>query len=94
MVWSIAAGSAVSMAPARCSNLAPSRWVADLRFDCRWVPWRHAGDAFRKPIGGFWRSSQQDVADEFDRLLERYTFAGSIIEFLGDPVEIFAAVHA
>ncbi len=24
-----------------------------------------------EPIGGFWRSSQQQVADEFDRLLER-----------------------
>jgi hypothetical protein len=26
---------------------------------------------FRKGIGGYWRSSQQQVTDQFDRLLER-----------------------
>jgi hypothetical protein len=42
---------------------------------------------------GFWRSSQQEVADQLEWLHEGKSFAGSVVELLGHPVEVFAAVH-
>jgi hypothetical protein len=41
----------------------------------------------------FWRSAQHDLADHFARYLERQSLPGSVVEFLGDPVEISGAVH-
>jgi hypothetical protein len=34
-------------------------------------------------IGGFWRSPQQEVADQFDGLLDRWSFARSITGMVG-----------
>ena len=45
-------------------------------------------------IGGFWRSLQQEVADQFARLLERSSSARSVVELLSHPLEVVAAVHA
>jgi hypothetical protein len=47
---------------------------------------------FRKRIGGFWRLSQRERSDLFDRLGEGELFAGSVVEFGGDPVEVDGAV--
>ena len=43
--------------------------------------------------GEFWRSSQQEVTDQLDQLLERSSFAGSVVELLGHPLEVVAAVY-
>ncbi len=42
----------------------------------------------RKPIGGFWRLLQQEIRDLFDRLGEGEAFAGSVVELVGDGVEL------
>jgi hypothetical protein len=42
----------------------------------------------RKAIGGFWRSLQQEVGELFDRLGEVEPLAGSVVELVGDGVEV------
>ncbi len=49
-------------------------------------------DAFRFGIGGFWRLSQQEGCDLLDGLRERESFAGSVVEFGGYPVEVDGVV--
>jgi len=39
------------------------------------------------------RGLEQQVADQFDRLLERQSFPRSVVEFLGDSVQAGGAVH-
>lgn len=42
-------------------------------------------------FGGFWRPSQQNVPDAFDRGFELYSFAGPVVQLRGDTVEVFLA---
>ena len=38
----------------------------------------------RTPMGGFWRSAQEEWADVFEGRREREALAGSVVEFVGD----------
>src|SRR5664280_1968849 len=86
--------------PGHTDGLSPSDSPTGLVLPPTRGTWRSPGANARRrcscqlPIGGFWRSLQQEVADQFDRLHERKSFAGSVVELLGDPVQVFAAVHA
>jgi len=48
----------------------------------------------RLRIGGFERLSQQELSEAFRGLVEPEAFAGSVVEFVGDAVEVEFAVDA
>jgi hypothetical protein len=46
----------------------------------------------RERLSGMISRSQQQVSDLFDRFAESEPFAGPVVEFGGDPVEVLSAV--
>ncbi len=42
----------------------------------------------RKPVGGFWRLLQRELGELFGGVGEAQAFAGSVVELVGDGVEV------
>jgi hypothetical protein len=53
---------------------------------------RDAGAHVSVSVGGFWRLSQPEGSDLLDRLGERQSFAGAVVELGRDPLEVHRAV--